>query len=226
MAYCYFKCPFFDGPEELHEVDVELLHKTIVDFKEDSKVALWGGSRGAELATVLATYLERNPLLVSADLYIADRPAHIVVPAYFSYYDDSSNWKNGQPWVQPIKDNWIGTKEGPHILKKGWVWGIDANAFTPYEPIEIEHYTGPYLAIHGAEDKIWPMQFSMILENRLVKSGNSVESFTYDENETQSSVNSTNAQFHYFKGTGHSFASEWSQMLRAEVIKDFLNQHF
>ncbi len=220
-AYCYFNCPFKDAPSNLYNVEVKRVYDDLVQLKRGYSVALWGGSRGAELVANLADFLASNDDLVQADAYIADRPAHIVVPAYFYYYQDPSNWKNGEIGKQPIEENWIGKEDGPHIEKQGWIWSKDENPFVNYRPIQVENSQRPYLNIHGTADKIWPVQLSLALENRVEESVK--ERFVYSEGDSFR-LSNKQFQFHYFNDVGHAFKPKWAQILRDKVSLDFLNQ--
>jgi len=220
-AFCYFNCPFLGAPNNLHEVDVAKVYDALVDMKSNYKVALWGGSRGAELTAILSSFLPQNNL-VQADAYIADRPIHVVVPAFFYHYQDPTNWRDGIVGQAPIEENWIGEEDGPHLPKQGWVWSRNNSLqFTNFSLIEIEHSQAPYLNIHGTGDQIWPSQFSSLLEDRIEESKK--DTFFYNSGDYVE-LSHKQFQFHYFEQVNHAFSETWAQVLRAKLEVEFLDQ--
>jgi len=220
-AYCYFNCPFENAPENLHDVEVKKIYDDMLILKRDYKVALWGGSRGAELVASLATILTSENLLSPADAYISDRPAHIVVPAFFYYYQDPANWRNGEFGKVPYDENWIGSEDGPHIVKQGWLWDGMMTFFPNYQAIQVEKSQSPFLNIHGTSDSTWPVSFSVELEKRIDETNR--ERFLHRER-SSSVTSSKKFQFHYFNGVDHDFKPIWSQILREKLTLDFLDQ--
>jgi hypothetical protein len=151
-ALCYFQCEKFQGfenypPEELVGVDLQnVTYKAYLWLKDskfvgEKKVALWGGSRGAEQVLLLSSLVAKNkgsiPSHKPIDFVIADAPSDFVAGG-FSKLD--------------AKLMGLGLPPSP-LNKNAWTF-LGAPVKTGV-PIEVEYDTAPTLIIYGAKDEIW-----------------------------------------------------------------------
>ncbi|MBT3980566.1 MAG: hypothetical protein HOE90_04385 [Bacteriovoracaceae bacterium] len=151
-AFCYFDCEHHQGyekypPNELKEVD--LLHTTYKaiewlkssTFVQGKKLALWGGSRGAEqaifLASQLAEHKSKGVDLIIPDTVIALSPYQVVAPSFT---------------LEAARAYINGTTPPMMTFSAPWIFG---KAHYPGKTIEIEHYKGPLLVSYFTEDTVW-----------------------------------------------------------------------
>ena len=96
MTYCYFNCWKKPGEpsDTLAEIELTKIYKDIEKFKNSDHVsgsfAIYGHSRGAELALILASSLNSK---ISPTAVIAHAPSDTYVGIY------NSDWKNQKCWI-------------------------------------------------------------------------------------------------------------------------------
>jgi alpha-beta hydrolase superfamily lysophospholipase len=120
------------------------------------RFAIYGGSRGAEQALILAALLAEDPELLQPDAVAAHAPSDTYVEGF------SWNWQSA------------GGSEPDDPSARAWFWRGRAVGMVG-EPIPIERYTGPVLLSHGLEDDVWSQERTRRLERRLLKAKRNVE---------------------------------------------------
>jgi pimeloyl-ACP methyl ester carboxylesterase len=149
-ALCYFDCrkqPGFSDyqPDELINVDLMKVYQSYLwlkhsSFVSDKAVFLWGGSRGAEAAILLASLVGESiksglrlaPIDGVLSLFTSDR----VAPGFS--LEDAKRINQGLP---PLP-----------FYKNAWKFQSTVPSDTP---IKIENSTSLTLIFYGAKDEIW-----------------------------------------------------------------------
>jgi pimeloyl-ACP methyl ester carboxylesterase len=119
------------------------------------KIALFGNSRGAEHALLVASLMARDQVGVLPDAVLAQASAGSVF--------------GGFEGATPDID----------VGKPAWRWQGTSEHLPPDMPIEIERYAGPLFLSHGLQDQLWPAEFTRELERRLRASGRDPEVYFY-----------------------------------------------
>jgi dipeptidyl aminopeptidase/acylaminoacyl peptidase len=116
------------------------------------RVALWGVSRGAEQALILAAMSAEHPEIPKPDAVAVLAASDTIVAGYsWSWFAQGGLWATIRLWSGHARAwHWQDRDVGP----------IDS-------PITIERYDGPVLLAHGNEDSLWPVTRSHRLEERL-----------------------------------------------------------
>ncbi|WP_374375509.1 alpha/beta hydrolase family protein [Dongia sp.] len=129
------------------------------------KVALYGVSRGAEHALLLASLMARDRLEGLPDAIAAHSPPDVVCGAF-----DARRYRDtGDP-------GWQTWDPG----QRAWSWRGSSDGLLPTTPIEIERFGGPLFLSHGTEDRVWSVEMTRRLVARLKQHGRSPEVHYYE----------------------------------------------
>jgi len=121
-----------------------------------SKLGLYGASRGAEHALLLASLMARDALGGQPDAVAVHSPPDVICGGF-----DAAHWRDpGDPGWQ----TW-------DPAARAWTWRESSEALLPTMPIEIERYGGPLFLSHGTEDKMWSVEMTRRLASRLKDAG-------------------------------------------------------
>ncbi len=176
-SYSYFHADNIKGfshypPGELVNIDIQDTAAALAWLKsspyvEGRPVGIWGGSRGAEQALILASMATQiNNFNAYPDVIIAKSPSDFVFPGL--------------------------SQEGADALSTGATfpenycsaWSLNGNPIEIFSPIEIEKIETPTLITYGAEDEIWgPHVDVKKLEHRLNASGRRALHFNLSNND-------------------------------------------
>ncbi|HEX5693032.1 MAG TPA: acyl-CoA thioester hydrolase/BAAT C-terminal domain-containing protein [Arenimonas sp.] len=168
LALGYFGLP--NTPETLDRIALEGIHEAIRNAQQDPAVnvqcvILMGGSKGAELALVLAS---RYP---DIDAVVALAPGDTVFPAHTDAMTTSSWSHQGEPLpFAPIP--WAATWD----LVTGNIHAVMERALADESAaaaaIEVERIAGPVLLVAADEDEMWPsLRMSRRMMQRLDDAG-------------------------------------------------------
>lgn len=168
LALGYFGLP--NTPEKLDRIALEGVYAAIREAQanpavSDECVILIGGSKGAELALVLAS---RYP---DIDGVVALAPGDTVFPGHTDAMNTSSWSHHGDPLpFAPIP--WAATVDlilgNIHAVMEQALAGETADAAA----IEIERIAGPILLVAATDDEMWPtVRMSRRLIQRLDRAG-------------------------------------------------------
>ena len=135
-----------------------------------SKICLYGVSRGAEHALLLASLMAEDAMSGQADCIIVHAPANVTYCAFDSRCVRDENDPGWKAW--DYEDN-------------AWLWNGDSKRTKPGTKIKIEHYKNPLFITHGKNDKVWHYSMTEMLENRLLQARRQPE-VHYFENEGHS----------------------------------------
>jgi pimeloyl-ACP methyl ester carboxylesterase len=129
----------------------------------NGKVGLYGVSRGAEHALVLASLMAQHPkhTTMLPDAIAVHSPSDTIVGAFI-----------GGAWSPKEAETWDPSQ-------RAWCWKGSSNALLPTTPIEIEHFVGPIQISHGEADEVWTVDCTRRLEARLRAAGRFPEVYYY-----------------------------------------------
>lgn len=153
LAIGYFKAP--GAPDTLDRIEIEEVYAAIAAALNNKKVnrkkiALIGGSRGADLALLLATYHTNIRAVVS----IVGSSA--VFPGHTQHFSTSSFMYQGKelPFV-PVNDAAV-----PFLMKRNLRGAFQAmltdSSATERAAIPVERINGPVLFLSATQDEVCP----------------------------------------------------------------------
>lgn len=133
--------------------------------RANGKVGLYGLSRGAEHALLLASLMARDGMVGAPEAIAVLSPPDVVVGAFLAA---SERDKGDAGWT--IYDH----------AARAWTWRGSSEKLLPTTPIEIERYDGSVLLAQGTEDDVFSPEMTRRLEKRLKAHGRSPEVHWYE----------------------------------------------
>ncbi|MEJ8475454.1 alpha/beta hydrolase family protein [Roseibium algae] len=150
--------------------DVELTRTvdalaSLRDFSAcDGRIAIYGVSRGAEHALLVASMMARHGLAP-----LPDAVACLAAPdAVCGAFDARSYRDPGDPGWQA----W-------DAARRAWLWNGTSNGLLPTSPIPVEAYPGPLFLAAGLDDRTWSPEMTRRLETRRKDASLPVEAHYY-----------------------------------------------
>ena len=142
----------------------------------NGKVAVYGVSRGAEHALLVATGMAKRGLEPLPDAVACLAAPDVVCGAF-----DARSFRDaGDPGWQAWDP-----------ARRAWVWEGAYEDLLPTQPIEVEAYPGPLFLAAGMKDTTWSPEMTRRLEQRRLKHGRLVEAHYY---ETEGHVPGSNGE--------------------------------
>ncbi|MBG9377276.1 dienelactone hydrolase family protein [Panacibacter sp. DH6] len=153
-------------PDRLEMIPVEYFEKAIVDLKskpelKNKKIVVWGGSKGGELALLLASkYKQINGVIAAV-------PSSVVFQGLGG--NPVSSWsENGKsiPFVPfaPFDYSKIVNNQYVEVYKLS----LEQTEYVSKAEIEVENINGPVLLLAGKADSMWTSdQMSQMVMKRL-----------------------------------------------------------
>lgn len=131
------------------------------------RAGLYGLSRGAELALLMATLMGADPSLSQAlpDAVAVHSPSDCICGAFTSRSFLESQDPDREAWDPSAR---------------AWTWKGSHEGLLPTTPITIEDYPGPVMISHGTDDSVWSVASSRRLEQRLTARGGESEVYYYE----------------------------------------------
>jgi dipeptidyl aminopeptidase/acylaminoacyl peptidase len=122
------------------------------------KLGIYGASRGAEHALLLATLMSEDGCGGLPDAVAAHAAADRIHGPFYSdhFYPGRTAQQSHMP-SSPLAE---GTE------KTAWTWRGAADRVAAGKPIEIERFCGPVFLSHGLADKVWSASMSRHLAER------------------------------------------------------------
>jgi len=169
LAIGYFGAP--GTPKELDRVSLEGVHKAIEEAARNPQVngqciAVLGGSKGGELALLLASYYPDIKAVVGLV------PGYAVFMAHTSTADTASFSMNGKslPFV-PVPESAVPFFYAPNRnLRLAFDEMIKDKVAVEKAAIAVERINGPILLVSAKHDELWPsMEMSEAIGQRLAK---------------------------------------------------------
>lgn len=151
---------------DIHDVDLDATARALdglraYDAVAGSKVGLFGVSRGAEHALLLASLMARDGVAGQPDAVAAHAPSDVICGAFVAgAYHPTQREASDPSW-------------------RAWRWRGSSDGLEPTRPIEIERYDGPLFLSHGEADPVWTVDCTRRLERRLREAGRTPEVHLY-----------------------------------------------
>jgi dienelactone hydrolase len=224
LAFCWYNCEknTITGPfEPLENVELRRTYNAFGWLKQTTQVngkktGIWGVSRGAEQALIMAWIMSVDNLLLP-DAVAVHAPSDVVVMGFnwssldkrcyvcstfdlacFNKSDDPGNWDwNNLHWNPSCGDMPKNPKQ-----QAVYAWRFDGLPLADETRIEIEKYYGPLMITHGDKDDIWSYERSVRIKETMERAGRP-------------------AEVHIFEGEGHDFKLPAENERRELVLKFF-----
>ena len=132
----------------------------------DGKIGLYGVSRGAEHALLVASLMAKYNLSPLPDAIACLAAPDVVCGAF----DAKSYRDSGDPGWQA----W-------DAARRAWVWNGSNEDLKPTTPIEVERIDCPMFLASGLQDQTWSPDMTKRLEARRKSAGLSVETHYYED---------------------------------------------
>jgi dienelactone hydrolase len=170
QGYAFLALAYFGGrdtPSELDRISVDGVYAAIMEAARDPRVnenciAVIGGSKGAELALLLASHYSQIKAVVGVV------PGHAVFPAHTIAMNTPSFALNGEP-LPFVPVPWSAV---PALIIQDLRGAFEA-MLTNKEAVEkaaiaVENVNGPVLLLSATRDEFWPsMEMSEAILERL-----------------------------------------------------------
>lgn len=218
MAYCYFDCnrDIAGLRQTLKNVELAKLFEAINWLRSlpsnNGKVYVYGASRGAELALIVASLSET--FKVKVDGVIAHAPSDTYNQPYNWSWSTPACWLCVKGQGKCDKNSaqtdffWnfsCGEYDLPLMYGPNSAWLLNGNPVPSKTRIEIEKYNGPILITVGEKDTVWPAEQTHRIEATLKEAGKT-------------------PIIHYFPDAGHGFYG-LDEINRKNLVVEFLNAH-
>jgi pimeloyl-ACP methyl ester carboxylesterase len=169
-GYAFLALAYFggrDSAKELDRISVEGVHAAIMEAARDPRInenciAVIGGSKGAELALLLASHYPDIKAVVGVV------PGHSVFPAHTIAMNTPSFALNGEPLpFVPVPMSAV-----PALIKRD-LRGVYDAMLTDQDAVEraaiaVENINGPVLLLSATRDQFWPStEMSELIVERL-----------------------------------------------------------
>ena len=153
-----------------HIEDVEIEHtvqalSALRSFAPcNGKVAVYGVSRGAEHALLLAALMSEANMQGQPDSVACLAAPDVVCGAFDARCFRDSGDPGWQPWDPS---------------RRAWMWQGSTDKLLPSEPINVEAYSGPLFLSVGLKDQTWSPEMTKRLHKRRKANGKPVEAHYY-----------------------------------------------
>ena len=155
-----------------------------------NRIGLYGVSRGAEHALLLASLMARDGVAGLPEAIAVHSPPDVICGAFNARVMRDSGDPGWQPWDP---------------AKRAWTWRGSSDELLPTTAIEIERFDGPLFLSHGTLDKVWSVEMTRRLSDRLKHHGRTPD-------------------VHLYEGQNHGFSSE-AENQHHELLIDFFARH-
>ena len=167
MGHHYTKNgPFLTHPD-IDNVPLEGTEAALVCLREQLApygcgIGLFGASRGAEHALLLAQLLAEETSPALPDAVAVHSPPDAIWPAYIV-----ADFQTGRPWA--------GDRERP-----AWAWRGGHERTRPGILLETERFPNPVFIAQGTADQVWGDEMARRLVARMIKAGGKPEAHFFD----------------------------------------------
>jgi dipeptidyl aminopeptidase/acylaminoacyl peptidase len=167
FAFPYSKGGNYWHAGDIHDVDLDQTVDALRWLREHptvtGKVGLYGHSRGAEHAILLASLMSRDGVADLPDAVAAHAPSDTIAGAFIA---GTFHPKEREAWDPS---------------RRAWRWRGSSEGLFPTMPIELERYPGPVFLSHGEKDDLWTVECTRRLEARLRAAGRNPEVHYYPD---------------------------------------------
>jgi pimeloyl-ACP methyl ester carboxylesterase len=173
-GYAFLALEYFggrDSAKDLDRISIEAVHAAIMEAAQDPRInekciAVIGGSKGAELALLLASHYSDIKAVVGVV------PGHAVFPAHTIAMNTPSFALNREP-LPFIPVPWSAT---PALIKRdlrgAFVAMLRNQEAVDRAAIAVERINGPILLLSATHDEFWPStEMSELIVERLHRNG-------------------------------------------------------
>ncbi len=144
---------------------VDAMHALRSFGASDGRVSIYGVSRGAEHALLVASLMARRGMEGGPEAVACLAAPDVVCGAFDArYYRDAGDagWKAWDP------------------ARRAWMWDGSSNDLLPTTPIPIEAYPGSLWLAAGLGDQVWSAEMTRRLEAKRIAHGLPVEAHYYE----------------------------------------------
>jgi dienelactone hydrolase len=169
LALGYFGAP--GTPEQLDRISINGVHDAILEVSRNpkidpNKIALIGGSKGAELALLLASHYPDLTCVVGIV------PSHATFPA-LTFLASTSSWMQGEKEVPFVPMTWAAAPSAvKQDLRKAFEIMMEDQEAVKKAIIQVEKINGPILLLSATKDEMWPSSEMSDLVMERLKSNN------------------------------------------------------
>jgi len=142
-------------PEELDRISIDAIHEAILKAAADPKIDserifLIGGSKGAELALLLASRYKDIKGVIALVPGLAAFPANTLSAS-------TSSWTYKNEEVTYVPMPWAAVPSAmKHDLRSAFSIMLEDKVAVEKASIEVEKINGPILFVSATEDEMWP----------------------------------------------------------------------
>lgn len=167
-GYAFLALGYFGAegtPEQLDRISIEAVHQAIVDATKNPKIdgnriAVIGGSKGAELALLMASHFN------DINCVVAMVPGHCAFPA-LTLGASTSSWTYQGKEVPFVPAPWAAVPSMiRHDLRSAFEIMLKDKEAVEKALIKVENINGPILLVSAKKDEMWP---STEMSNEVVK---------------------------------------------------------
>jgi pimeloyl-ACP methyl ester carboxylesterase len=157
-GYAFLALGYFgakETPDTLDRISIDAVHEAIMEACQDShieknKIVIVGGSRGGDLALLLASYY------ADISCVVAIVPSHVVFPGHTMHFSTSCWTKDGKPLpFVPVNEASV-----PYLIKgdlrKTFEAMLKDSVAEQAAAIQVEQIKGPVLLLSATHDEITP----------------------------------------------------------------------
>jgi dienelactone hydrolase len=140
-------------PEDLDRIPIETIDRAVAWLRaqpsvDAKRIAIWGGSKGAELALLAASH---NPAIRAV---VAVAPSSVVYQSITGGKQESSSWTAGEQELPYAR--YVSSEEFKKSKRLIDLYVPTLAAATAEAAIPVETINGPILLLAGKEDALWP----------------------------------------------------------------------
>jgi predicted peptidase len=144
-----------ETPEQLDRISIDAIHEAIMRAADNpkidtSRIALIGGSKGAELALVMASHFP------SIKCVVGIVPCNVTFPG-LTLLASTSSWTLHQEEVPFVPVPWAAV---PSLttgdLRSGFEIMLEDQEAVEKAKIQVEKINGPILLVSATKDEMWP----------------------------------------------------------------------
>lgn len=158
QGYAFLALGYFGGngtPETLDRISIDAVHDAIIEASkatqiDGSKIAIVGGSKGSELALLMASHYPDITCVV------AMVPGHAAFPA-LTLSASTSSWTYHNEEVPFVPVPWSATSDlMKRDLRSAFTKMLRDTAAVEVARIKVENINGPILFVSATGDEMWP----------------------------------------------------------------------
>ena len=157
-GYAFLALGYFGAkgtPEQLDRISIDAVHNAIIEASKNpaidsTRIAIIGGSKGAELALLLASYYK------DINCVVAIVPGYAAFPA-LTFGASTSSWTYKDEEVPFVPMPWKAVPSAiNNDLRRTFEIMLEDKEAVEKALIKIENINGPILFVSARKDEMWP----------------------------------------------------------------------